>query len=99
MTFSYSADLELAASVLSSLSEVESGLAEVVVDLRWRIDRLHSIWDGHAAAAHRSAHASWVASYDEMHAALVTMRHAVRTARDNYAAAAQANDEMWSSVR
>jgi WXG100 family type VII secretion target len=99
VTFSYAVDLELASSVLSSLASVESGLSEVVVDLRWRIDRLHSIWDGHAAAAHVSAHQSWVASYDEMHSALVTMRRAVRTARDNYAAAVEANDAMWSSVR
>ena len=99
MTLSYSVDLELAGSVIASLSSVESSLSEVVVDLRWRIDRLHAVWDGQAAAAHRAAQARWEASYDEMHAALVTMRRAVRTARDNYAAAVEANASMWTSVR
>lgn len=99
MTFTYSADLELASSVISSLSSIEASLSEVVVDLRWRIDRLHAIWDGHAAAAHVAAHASWLSSYDDMHEALVTMRRAVRTAADNYAEAAQANTAMWGSVR
>ena len=99
MTFSYAADLELAASVIGTLTSVEDDLAEVVRDLRWRIDRLHTVWDGHAAAAHVSAHASWVASYDEMHAALVVMRRVVRACRSNYADAAAANSAMWSSVR
>jgi WXG100 family type VII secretion target len=97
--FSYAVDLELASSVVSSLATVESQLAEVVVDLRWRVDRLHTTWAGTAAAAHLTAHSSWEASYDEMHAALVTMRRAVRTAAHNYASAAEANSAMWSSVR
>ena len=99
MTFAYSADLELASSVVLSLSSVETQLAEVVVDLRWRVARLHTTWAGTAAAAHLEAHASWEASYAEMHAALAVMRRCVRAAGDNYAAAVAANSAMWSAVR
>jgi WXG100 family type VII secretion target len=99
VTFAYAADLELATSVLASLSSVEDHLAEVVVDLRWRIDRLHSTWAGAAATAHLEAHQAWLTSYDEMQVALATMRRVVRTAADNYAAAATANTRLWSSVR
>jgi WXG100 family type VII secretion target len=99
VTFSYAVDLELASSVMSSLCTVEAQLSEVVVDLRWRVDRLHTTWAGTAAAAHLEAHSAWEASYAEMHAALVVMRRCVRTAADNYASAAAANAAMWSDVR
>jgi WXG100 family type VII secretion target len=98
-SFSYAADLSLARDVLSSLAAVEAELDEVVVDLRWRIARLHSTWAGTAAAAHLEAHASWEASYREMHGALCAMRAAVRTASSNYAGAASDNTAMWSQVR
>ena len=99
MTFSYSADLELAAQVVCSLSAIDEQVSEVVVDLRWRVARLHETWAGTAAAAHLEAHDSWCASYAEMHDALVAMRAAVRTAASNYSAAASANSSMWSAVR
>jgi WXG100 family type VII secretion target len=97
--FSYAADLPLARDVISSLAAVEAELDEVVVDLRWRVARLHSTWAGTAAAAHLEAHATWEASYRDMHAALCAMRGAVRTAASNYAEAASGNAAMWSQVR
>ena len=99
MRFSYAVDLDLARDVVDSLSSVDAHLTEVVVDLRWRIAQLHEAWAGTAAGAHLQAHESWLASYAEMHAALAAMRLAVRTASDNYAAAASANTSMWSAVR
>ena len=54
---------------------------------------------GTAAGAHLTAHEGWSRSYAEMHDALVRMRRKVRTAAANYAAAAEANTAMWSSVR
>ena len=98
-SFSYAVDLPLACEVVSSLTAVERELDEVVVDLRWRVARLHETWAGTAAAAHLEAHASWEASYREMHAALAAMRAALRTASYNYAAAASSNAAMWSQVR
>ncbi len=79
-SFSYAVDLGLARDVVASLAAVESELDEVVVDLRWRVARLHETWAGTAAAAHLTAHGSWEASYREMHEALVAMRQALRTA-------------------
>ena len=99
MSFSYSVDLELAAKVVGSLSTVDEHLSEVVVDLRWRVARLHETWAGTAAAAHLVAHDSWCASFAEMHDALLAMRAAVRTAADSYSAAASENASMWGSVR
>ncbi len=37
---------------MASLASVEAELDEVVVDLRWRVARLHETWAGTAAAAH-----------------------------------------------
>jgi len=98
-SFHYAIDLELARDVVTSLSAVESELDEVVVDLRWRVARLHEIWAGTAAAAHLVAHEHWEASYREMHQALAAMRRAVNTAATNYAGAAAANAAMWDAVR
>ena len=99
MTFEYSVDLDRATDVVAALASVEDQLAEVVVDLRWRMARLHETWAGTAAGGHLAAHEGWSASYAEMHAALVRMRRIVRTAAANYTAAAEANTAMWSSVR
>ena len=50
-SFFYAVDLDLARDVLASLTSIESELDEVVVDLRWRVARLHEMWAGTAAAA------------------------------------------------
>ena len=99
MRFSYAVDLELAREVVSSLGSIEAQLSEVVVDLRWRVAHLHAAWSGTAAGAHLEAHASWAASYAEMHDALVAMRRAVLAASENYSAATSDNTTMWSAVR
>jgi early secretory antigenic target protein ESAT-6 len=98
-SFHYAVDLDLAREVVGSLTAIESSLDEVVVDLRWRVARLHEEWAGTAAGAHLAAHSDWEASYREMHAALVAMRRALGTAADNYHAAASANASMWRAVR
>jgi WXG100 family type VII secretion target len=98
-SFSYAADLPLARDVVASLAAVEAELDEVVVDLRWRVARLHETWAGTAAAAHLEAHASWEASYREMRAALAAMRSAVRVASENYLGASSSNTANWSQVR
>ena len=99
MRLSYDVDLELAASVVASLSSVEDHLDEVVTDLRWRVAHLHETWGGLAAIGHVEAHTSWESSYREMREALAVMRSAVRTASSNYSAAASANAEMWRALR
>ena len=58
-TFSYAVDVDRARDVVRSLTAVESELDDVVVDLRWRVARLHDAWAGTAAAAHLVAHADW----------------------------------------
>jgi WXG100 family type VII secretion target len=98
-SFSYAVDLDLARDVVASLAAVESELDEVVVDLRWRVARLHETWAGTAAAAHLTAHGSWEASYREMHEALVAMRRALGTAASNYFSAGSDNASMWNAVR
>ena len=98
-SFHYAVDLHLARDVVASLTAVESELDDVVVDLRWRVARLHEMWEGTAAGAHLAAHDSWEASYRDMHDALVAMRRALGTAATNYSAAGSANVSMWNQVR
>jgi uncharacterized protein YukE len=95
----YSADLWLASMVIRDLDSCESTLDEVVVDLRWRVRRMHEVFEGHAALAHLDRHDQWEAAYRSMEASLRDMRRAVRTARDNYESAASANLAMWRSLR
>lgn len=97
--FSYSVDLARAREVVASLSAVEGSLGEVVGDLRWRVARLHSLWQGEAALAHLDAHRAWSAAYDDMHEALAAMRRAVHLAAEAYAEAAATNTANWESVR
>ena len=99
MSFSYDADLELAARVVATLSSVEDHLDEVVTDLRWRVAHLHESWGGLASLAHVDAHGSWESSYAEMREALRLMRKAIRTASDNYSEAAAANTQMRGALR
>ena len=98
-SFSYAVDLGLARDVVASLAGVESELDQVVVDLRWRVARLHETWAGTAAAAHLTAHGSWEATYREMHEALVAMRRALGAAASNYFSAASDNASMWNAGR
>jgi WXG100 family type VII secretion target len=99
VSFSYSVDLDLARHVVASLASVEGQLFDVVADLHWRIDHLHELWLGTAAAAHLEAHRGWEASYGEMHDALVAMRRVVHAASENYDAAGTDNAAMWGQVR
>ena len=99
MTFFFTFDPERAEDVVAELTAVEAHLTEVVVDLRWRVHRLHETWAGTAAGAHLAAHEGWTQSYAEMHDALVRMRRAVRTADRNYQSATAANTSMWQAVR
>jgi WXG100 family type VII secretion target len=98
-SFSYAVDLDVARGVVDSLAAAESDLDDVVVDLRWRVARLHETWAGTAAAAHLTAHGSWEASYHDMHEALGAMRKALDTAATSYCSAASDNVAMWNAVR
>ena len=98
-SFSYAVDLDLARDVVASLAAVESELDEVVVDLRWRVARLHETWAGTAAAAHLTAHGDWEASYREMHEALVAMRRPSRPPRRTTSRPRADNASMWNAVR
>jgi WXG100 family type VII secretion target len=98
-SFSYSVDVARAREVVSSLAVVESSLAEVVGDLRWRVAHLQALWQGEAALAHLDAHRAWSAAYDDMHEALAAMRRAVHLAAEAYAEAAATNTANWESVR
>jgi WXG100 family type VII secretion target len=95
----YSADLSMGATVVRTLGSVSTSLEEVAGDLRWRVARMPEVFEGEAALAFLERHARWETSYDEMRAALAAMRRALRTAHGNYHQAAQANTDMWRSVR
>ncbi len=74
-------------------------LDEVVVDLRWRVARLHETWAGTAAAAHLDAHGSWEASYREMHEALRGDARRPSHRRGQLLRPRLDNASMWSAVR
>jgi WXG100 family type VII secretion target len=96
---SYAADLRLADSVVAALGSIEDELDEVVRDLLWRVSKLHATWLGQSAATHLEAHGRWADGYAEMQSALSVMRGVVRTALENYQAAAAENAGIWESVR
>lgn len=99
MSIRYTADLALAADVVATLVAVSGSLEEISADLRWRVAQMPEVFEGEAALAFLARHADWESSYDEVGAALASMRRALATARSNYHCAGAANVELWRSVQ
>ena len=93
------ADLDHLLSTIADLGAFEERLSTLLSELDEVVDELHGTWSGVAATGHRDAHARWRAGADEMHRAGVLMRKAAQRAHDNYAAAADANEQMWQQAR
>lgn len=60
-----------------------------------QMDKLHSIWDGQAAAAHTEWHDRWIAALEDMQDGLDKLKAGSRTAHGNYSKAVAANKKMW----
>ena len=95
----FTADLDILLSTISDMGSFESRVVALLSELDEVVGELHGTWSGVAATAHRDAHARWRAGADEMHQAGIVMRRAAQRAHDNYAAAAEANEQMWKQTR
>jgi len=89
-------DLEQLDSVMSRLAAFEQTLERHIADVDARVQHIHGVWSGDAAAAHLAAHRGWMAGAQEMRTALAEIKAAAATAHSNYSAAIAANKQMWS---
>lgn len=89
-------NLEQLDSVVSKLTAFEQTIERHIADVDARVQRIHGVWSGDAAAAHLAAHRGWVAGAQEMRTALAEIKAAAATAHSNYSAAVAANKQMWS---
>lgn len=89
-------DLDQLDSVVSKLAAFEQTLERRIADVDARVQRVHGVWSGDAAAAHLAAHREWMSGARDMRTALSEIKTAAATAHANYSAALAANQRMWS---
>jgi WXG100 family type VII secretion target len=59
-------DLEQLDSVVSRLAAFEQKLERHITDVDARVERIHGVWSGDAAAANLAAHREWMVGAQEM---------------------------------
>jgi uncharacterized protein YukE len=84
------------ADVTDELASITDQLDDALDDATQAAKRLHSVWTGEGASAHRRAHDRWSIAEESMHRSLVELRWAMHGATGNYEAAARANERMWT---
>jgi WXG100 family type VII secretion target len=89
-------DLARLDELVAHLAKVERELLDAGERVDARVHALHGTWSGSAATAQDAAADRRVAGAAEVRAALASLRAAAAIARDNYAAAVQANRRMWA---
>ncbi|MGH3718479.1 MAG: WXG100 family type VII secretion target [Pseudonocardiaceae bacterium] len=89
-------DLEQLDGVVSRLAAFEQTLERRIADVDARVQGVHGVWSGDAAAAQLAAHREWLAGAGRMRTALAEITAAATTAHANYSAAVAANKRMWS---
>ncbi|MGH3774034.1 MAG: WXG100 family type VII secretion target [Pseudonocardiaceae bacterium] len=89
-------DLDQLDSVVSRLAAFEQTLERRIADVDARVQHVHGVWSGDAAAAHLAVHREWLAGARRMRTALAEIKAAAATAHGNYTAAVAANQRMWS---
>ncbi|HEX5089814.1 MAG TPA: WXG100 family type VII secretion target [Nocardioides sp.] len=99
MARAYAVDLAELQDRIDEMAAFEKTIEKALHHLDDVVENLHVTWTGEAAAAHRAAHADWVAGMEEMRRGLAEMRAAADRAHANYSSAAGANSRMWRSVR
>jgi WXG100 family type VII secretion target len=91
----FRADLEALDDLVARLRAFDARAEQLGADLDTDARRLGSFWNGPAASAHQAAHERWMAAHRRVGAAADELARLVRTARENYAAAAASNVRMW----
>jgi WXG100 family type VII secretion target len=92
----FAVDLERLDGIVSKLAGFEQTLERRIADVDARVQRIHGVWCGDAAAAHLAAHREWMDGARRMRTALAEIAEAAATAHANYSAAVAANKQMWS---
>lgn len=91
----YAVDLDRLSAHVEHARAFTRRLEEVSARLEVLADELGRSWSGRAADAHREAQARWALGEHELSEGLAAMAAVADRAREEYAAAAAANDRMW----
>jgi len=89
------ARVEQLRSLVEGFARITVALGDAVSDADDAASRLHGVWSGDAAAAHRTAHDRWASDAARMNAALERLRGLLDVAGANYDSAVAANQRMW----
>lgn len=98
MMASHSVNLSELASFIDDMASFDATAEKHLRDLDRQVSRLHGMWEGAAADAHRAAHAELLAGIEQMRSALSHLRGAARIAHTNYGEAVGANTRMMDQV-
>ncbi|MEP6696067.1 MAG: WXG100 family type VII secretion target [Pseudonocardiales bacterium] len=97
MSGPFTVDLDKLDGVVTRMGIFEKSIEARLAELDGRIQKMHGVWCGAAAAAQLATHREWMAGAREMRAGLVALKAAAATAHANYSAAVAANVRMWGS--
>lgn len=95
MPQAFTVDLDHLDRIVTRLSNLEKSIEQHLADLDKRIQQIHTVWSGDAAASQLAAHREWMTGAAEMRVGLAALRAAALTAHENYSAAVAANTKMW----
>ncbi len=94
----YAVQTEELEDVVARVARFEENLLAAIETADAKVNRLHGVWSGAAADAHRERHTRWRRDAATMHEALGVMRQIAGTAHQNYLAVNAANAQMWDQV-
>jgi WXG100 family type VII secretion target len=92
----HTARTEQMQAVVDELQQITTALEDALREADDAVTRLHNVWEGDGAVAHRAAHDRWSGDAEAMNKAVAQLRALLTIARGNYDAAAEANLRMWS---
>jgi WXG100 family type VII secretion target len=98
VTVRYSVDLDELQRVVDRLDAFAERLDAQLDALDRANGELHLTWEGEAATAQTTAHATLTRGAREVHRALVELRAAAGEAHGHYRAAARANVQTWQQL-
>lgn len=90
-------DLDQLAEAVGRMERFQQHLVRTHDEVERRVRDMHVVWTGEAAVAQSVAQQHWAAASHDLQDALAALRSIASTAHTNYAAAAAANQRMWSA--
>lgn len=99
VTGSGAVDADDLAAAVREMASCQRALVELAGDVEGETTRLHGAWSGLTHHPHAASDRSWRDGFARMVPALAAMRATTDDARRAYAAAVEADIELWEQSR